>query len=62
MTKQWVQDIQGIDGIEIELDKDLRTFSTLQLAAVGDLIVVKKIESLKKLLTFFICSMLIMKS
>ena len=53
MTKQWVQDIQGIDGIEIELDKDLRTFSTLQLAAVGDLIVVKKIESLKKLLTFF---------
>ena len=53
MVKHWIKDIQGIDGIEIEIDKDLRTFSTLQLASVGDLITVRKIESLKKTPYFF---------
>ena len=33
MVKQWIKDIQGIDGIEIEIDKDLRTF----FGEIGDI-------------------------
>jgi UDP-N-acetylmuramate dehydrogenase len=35
--------LNSIDGVEIELEKDLKKFSTMRLDAIGDLITVKNV-------------------
>lgn len=39
--------LTSVSGIEVELDKDLKKYSTMRLDAVGDLITVKNVEALK---------------
>lgn len=49
-----LQELKNISGLEVELDKDLKKFSTMKLNAVGDLLTVKNLDALKntvKLLT-----------
>jgi len=43
-----LEKLNSIDGVELELQKDLKKFSTMRLDAVGDLITVKNVEALKK--------------
>ena len=46
-------ELEKIDGAELLIDKDLSKFSTLKLKARGDLIFVKSLESLKKVVGLF---------
>jgi len=39
--------LTSVSGIEVELDKDLKKYSTMRLDALGDLITVKNVEALK---------------
>ena len=39
--------LNSIDGVIVEIDKDLKKFSTMRLEASGDLVTVKNIEALK---------------
>jgi UDP-N-acetylmuramate dehydrogenase len=39
--------LSSVAGIEVELDKDLKKYSTMRLDALGDLITVKNVEALK---------------
>ena len=39
--------LNSIDGVIVEIDKDLKKFSTMHLEASGDLITVKNSEALK---------------
>lgn len=39
--------LNSIDGVELEIGKDLKKFSTMRLDAIGDLITVKNKEALK---------------
>ncbi len=41
-------DLNSIDGVTVEIQKDLKKFSTMRLDATGDLITVKNVEALKK--------------
>lgn len=45
-------DLNSIDDVEVELNKDLKKYSTMRLDALGDLITVKNVEALKKVLRF----------
>lgn len=46
--KTTLLDLNSIDGVTVELEKDLKKFSTMRLDAIGDLITVKNVEALKK--------------
>jgi UDP-N-acetylmuramate dehydrogenase len=46
--KSTLLDLNSIDGVTVEIGKDLKKFSTMRLDAVGDLITVKNVEALKK--------------
>ncbi len=39
--------LTSVSGIEVELDKDLKKYSTMRLDTLGDLITVKNVEALK---------------
>ncbi len=43
-----LEKLNSIDGIEVELQKDLKKYSTMRLDAIGDLVTVKNVEALKK--------------
>lgn len=43
-----LQELKIISGLEVELEKDLKKFSTMKLSAVGDLLTVKNLDALKK--------------
>ena len=45
--KKFLTELNSIDGALVEIDKDLKKYSTMRLDAVGDLITVKNIEALK---------------
>ena len=45
--KRILADLNSIDGVEVEIGKDLKKHSTMRLDAIGDLITVKNIEALK---------------
>ncbi len=40
--------LKSFDGVEVEIDKDLKKFSTMRLSSSGDLITIKSVEALKK--------------
>ncbi len=46
-----LDELKEISALEIELDKDLKKFSTMRLSAVGDLLTIKDLPSLKKTLS-----------
>ena len=41
--------LSGIENIEIKIDENLDCYSTMKLEAMGDLIIVRSVDSLKKL-------------
>lgn len=43
-----LQELKEIQGLEVELGKDLKKFSTMRLSAFGDLLTVKNLDALKK--------------
>jgi UDP-N-acetylmuramate dehydrogenase len=45
--KEALSDLNSISGVTVELNKDLKKFSTMRLEAYGDLITVKTVEALK---------------
>ncbi|MDO9182100.1 MAG: FAD-binding protein [Bacteriovorax sp.] len=45
--KEQLLSLNSIDGVEVEINKDLKKFSTMRLDAFGDLITVKNLEALK---------------
>ena len=44
--------IRDFEGVELEIQKDLKKFSTMRLDAVGDLITVKNLKALKQVTKF----------
>ncbi len=47
--KELLLSFKNIEGVEIELDKDLKKYSTMRLDATGNLITVKTLDALKKI-------------
>jgi len=45
--REALNDLNSIPGVVVELNKDLKKYSTMRLDAVGDLITVKTVEALK---------------
>lgn len=45
--QELLESLNSIDGVEVEIKKDLKKFSTMRLQAFGDLITVKNVEALK---------------
>jgi UDP-N-acetylmuramate dehydrogenase len=45
--KEKIQALKLFEGVEVEIDKDLKKFSTMRLDAIGDLITVKNLIALK---------------
>lgn len=48
MSVSLVQQLEKISGLTVEIDKDLKKYSTMKLNAVGDLLTVRDLDALKK--------------
>ena len=48
ISPELLTELKNISGLEIELEKDLKKFSTMKLSAVGDLLTVKNLDALKR--------------